>query len=157
MALATQRCLHLQAEGLGLPDLQFSDTRRLFGHRNQVSEALRKPPSYHGMGMSEDFWKLEPQGTGFSCFRRKIPWRRKRQPTTVFLPGKSHGQRSLWAPSPLSSCTGFPLVWNPLTHQSSPFPLISCSLQRQLNPFLLQTSPLRLASSTCPYIQHIIS
>ena len=26
---------------------------------------------------------------------RKIPWRRKWQPTPVFLPGKSHGQRSL--------------------------------------------------------------
>ena len=25
----------------------------------------------------------------------KIPWRRERQPTPVFLPGKSHGQRSL--------------------------------------------------------------
>ena len=25
----------------------------------------------------------------------KIPWRRGRQPTPVFLPGKSHGQRSL--------------------------------------------------------------
>ena len=25
----------------------------------------------------------------------KISWRRKRQPTPVFLPGKSHGQRSL--------------------------------------------------------------
>ena len=26
---------------------------------------------------------------------RKIPWRRARQPTAVFLPGKFHGQRSL--------------------------------------------------------------
>ena len=26
---------------------------------------------------------------------RKIPWRRKWQPPPVFLPGKSHGQRSL--------------------------------------------------------------
>ena len=26
---------------------------------------------------------------------RKIPWRRKWQPTPVFLPGKSHGQRRL--------------------------------------------------------------
>ena len=26
---------------------------------------------------------------------RKIPWRRKRQPTSVFLPGKAHGQGSL--------------------------------------------------------------
>ena len=25
----------------------------------------------------------------------KIPWRRKWQPTPVFLPGKSHGQRTL--------------------------------------------------------------
>ena len=26
---------------------------------------------------------------------RKIPWRRKWQPTPVFLPGESHGQRGL--------------------------------------------------------------
>ena len=25
----------------------------------------------------------------------KVPWSRKQQPTAVFLPGKSHGQRSL--------------------------------------------------------------
>ena len=32
----------------------------------------------------------------FMChpWLRKIPWRRKWQPTPVFLPGKSHGQRS---------------------------------------------------------------
>ena len=30
----------------------------------------------------------------------KIPWRRKRQPTPVFLPGKFHGQRSLAGYSP---------------------------------------------------------
>ena len=30
----------------------------------------------------------------------KIPWRRKWQPTPVFLPGKSHGQRSMMAYSP---------------------------------------------------------
>ena len=31
---------------------------------------------------------------------RKIPWRRKWQPTPVILPGKSHGQRSLVDYSP---------------------------------------------------------
>ena len=31
---------------------------------------------------------------------RKIPWRRKWQPTPVFLPGKSYGQRSLAGYSP---------------------------------------------------------
>ena len=32
---------------------------------------------------------------GFHPWIKKIPWRRKCQPTPVFLPGKSHGQRSL--------------------------------------------------------------
>ena len=47
---------------------------------------------------------------------RKIPWSRKWQPTAVFLPGKSHGQRrltsySLWGhkeldmAEQLSTCT----------------------------------------------------
>ena len=33
----------------------------------------------------------------FDTCVRKIPWRRKWQPTAVFLSGKSHGQRSLVA------------------------------------------------------------
>ena len=33
----------------------------------------------------------------------KIPWRRKWQPTPVFLPGESHGQRSLACYSPWGS------------------------------------------------------
>jgi len=32
---------------------------------------------------------------GFSPWAGKIPWRRKWQPILVFLPEKSHGQRSL--------------------------------------------------------------
>ena len=35
------------------------------------------------------------QETQFSPSVRKIPWRREWIPTPVFLPGKSHGQRSL--------------------------------------------------------------
>ena len=37
---------------------------------------------------------------GFNPWVRKIPWRRTQQPTPVFLPGKSHGQRSLAGYSP---------------------------------------------------------
>ena len=37
---------------------------------------------------------------GFDPWVRKIPWRRKWQPTPVLLPGKSHGQRSLVGYSP---------------------------------------------------------
>ena len=32
---------------------------------------------------------------GFDLWVRKITWRRKWQSTPVFLPGESHGQRSL--------------------------------------------------------------
>ena len=32
---------------------------------------------------------------GFNPWVGKIPWRRVWQPTPVFLPGESHGQRSL--------------------------------------------------------------
>ena len=37
---------------------------------------------------------------GFKPWVWKIPWRRKWQPTPVFLPGKFHGQRSLAGYSP---------------------------------------------------------
>ena len=37
---------------------------------------------------------------GFDLWVWKIPWRRKWQPTPVFLPGKSQGQRSLEGYSP---------------------------------------------------------
>ena len=37
----------------------------------------------------------------FNPWVRKIPWKRKWQPTLVFLPGKSHGQRSLVGYRPL--------------------------------------------------------
>ena len=36
----------------------------------------------------------------FNPWVRKIPWRRTWQPTLVFLPGQSHGQRSLVGYSP---------------------------------------------------------
>ena len=52
-------------------------------------------------------WWLSGKEFTYQCRRhafnpwvRKIPWRRKWQPTPVFLPGKSHGQRSLAGCSP---------------------------------------------------------
>jgi len=38
---------------------------------------------------------------GFDHWVGKIPWRRAWQPIPVFLPGKSHGQRSLVGYGPL--------------------------------------------------------
>ena len=43
---------------------------------------------------------------------REIPWRRKWQPTSIFLPGKSHGQRSLACYSPWVATVGHDLVTN---------------------------------------------
>ena len=38
------------------------------------------------------------RGHGFNLWAGKISWRRKWQPTPVYLPDKSHGQRSLAGP-----------------------------------------------------------
>ena len=38
---------------------------------------------------------LQCRRSGFDPWVGKIPWRRKWQPTPIFLPGESHGQRSL--------------------------------------------------------------
>ena len=45
----------------------------------------------------------------FNPWVRKIPWRRKWQPTPVFLPGESHGQRSLAGYSP-QSCNELDMI-----------------------------------------------
>ena len=46
----------------------------------------------------------------FNPWVRKISWRGKWQPTPVFLPGKSHGQRSLVGCSPWVTRVGHNLV-----------------------------------------------
>jgi len=43
---------------------------------------------------------LANTGCGFNPWVGKIPWRRAWQPSTVFLLGESHGQRSLVGYSP---------------------------------------------------------
>ena len=42
----------------------------------------------------------EMQRPGFHSWVGKIPWRRKWQPTSVFLSGEAHGQRNLAGYSP---------------------------------------------------------
>ena len=43
---------------------------------------------------------LQCRRPGFDPGVREIPWRRAWQPTPVFLPGESHGQRNLAGYSP---------------------------------------------------------
>ena len=48
------------------------------------------------------WWRIHPPSRkhGYDPWFGKVPWRRKWQHTPVFLPGKSHGQRSLEGYSP---------------------------------------------------------
>ena len=57
---------------------------------------------FYSMGLSGGFpGGSESKESAFNAgMVGKIPWRRKWQPTPVFLPGKSHGQRSLVGYSP---------------------------------------------------------
>ena len=48
-----------------------------------------------------EWYSLQCERPGFDPWAGKIPWRRTRQPTPVFLPGESHGQRSLLATVPM--------------------------------------------------------
>ena len=52
---------------------------------------------------------------GFNSWVRKIPWRRAWQPTLVFLPGESHGQRSLVGYSPQCRRVGHDWLTNTFT------------------------------------------
>ena len=68
----------------------------------------------------------------------KIPWRRKWQPTPVFLPGEFHGQRSLAGYSPQGhkeSDTTERLHW--LTHSTCHITCARCSCNRYLGESLL--------------------
>ena len=59
----------------------------------------------------------------------KIPWKRKWQPTPVFLPGKSHGQRSLMGYSPWGRRVGDD--WSDLAH--------TCTLIKRLNRGIMKS------------------
>ena len=93
---------------------------------NHLAVLLKGSPSFSGFGASKPPCSTYPTGLtcltrlsltlsqlpmqlrtclqcrrpGFDPWVRKIPWRRKWQPTPVFLPGESHGQRSLAGYSP---------------------------------------------------------
>ena len=68
--------------------------------RTPWTAAYQAPPSMgfsrqeYWSGLSIAFSSQRMRGR-FIPWVRKIPWRRKWQPTLVFLPGKSHGWRSL--------------------------------------------------------------
>ena len=79
-----------------------------------TAEPLGNPTYHQGPGEFDPYFStlVFPGGSevksiclqcgrpGFDPWVRNIPWRRKWQPTPVFLPGESHGRRSLVGYSP---------------------------------------------------------
>ena len=57
---------------------------------------------FHGSSGGKESACLQWRRPRFDPWARKIPWRRDWQPTPVFLPGESHGQRNLEGYSPQS-------------------------------------------------------
>ena len=80
----------VRCQGLGL----------LYRHKNIKSswETKREKSFLHSSDSEES--TCQCRRPGFNPWVWKIPWRGPWQPTPVFLPGESHGQRSLVGYSP---------------------------------------------------------
>ena len=91
-------------QGSNMQLLRPPQCRRIL-YRWATREALFIHASAHYWGLP---WWLSGKESSCQCRRhgfnpwvRGIPWRRKPQPSPVFLPGESHGKRSLEGYSPL--------------------------------------------------------
>ena len=69
-----------------LKDHQQQETEGKLQFLSMVGQLVKNPPAM--------------QETPVDSWVGKTPWRREQLSTPVFLPGKSHGQRSLADPSP---------------------------------------------------------
>ena len=67
--------------------------------------------------------RLQCRRPGFNPWVGKIPWRRAWQSTPVFLPGKSHGQRTLVGYSPWSHIESDITQWLTHTHTHTHTPI----------------------------------
>ena len=94
------------------------------------------PPRWHS-GKQSSCQCRRHRRRGFNPRVRKIPWRRKWQPTPMFLPGKLHGQRSLagYSHEVIKSWTqlkrlgGGGCCYSVAKSSPTPCDLMDCSLQ----------------------------
>ena len=91
----------------GSPDSRIKETwaacQPAVGHTLDT-RYLHTTTSFHASQVVQRLWAIICwcRRCRFDPWVRKILWRRKWQPTPVFLPGKSHGQKSLTSYSPWS-------------------------------------------------------
>ena len=80
---------------------------------------------------------------GFDPCIGKIPWRKAWQPTSVFLPGESHGQRSLVGYSPYGrkESDTTEVTQHAHTHATvqASYRTLNCSTQQQTSRSLLES------------------
>ena len=128
---------------------------------------------YHLLSQSACPCRRHQRGR-FDPWVRKIPWRRRWQPAPVFLPGKSHGERSLagycpWSPqrarplvtkqqqrnvSPLAKCLATP--WNTDSFSQ----VVSCTARRmpqQVQSNVGEALETQLKSLTCELLVNSLS
>ena len=74
---------------ISLRHVRSSGIARLYGRKKASQVALMEKNLSANAGDIRDLWA-----------GGRFPWGRKWQPTSVFLPGKSHGRRSLVGCSP---------------------------------------------------------
>ena len=79
----------------------------------------------------------------FNSWVKKIPWRRKWQPTPLFFPRKSHGQRSLLGCSPWGCIVGHDLVTTYMV-----LPSRWAAIKAELRQFFLRLSYIQYSLST---------
>ena len=95
------------------------------------------------------------QETWFNPWVRKVPWRRRWQPTSVFLPGEFHGQRSLAGYRPWGRKESDKTEW--LTHTYSWITLGKKQTGRECNPTHQRIIGLKLYwARPCPPEQELV-
>ena len=97
------RCCASNAGGTSLIPGQWTKSPHIAqcGKKKYIGKKERKKNKNEKPGTSDsERIHLQCRRPGFDPWVRKIPWRRDWQPTAVFLPGESHGQRSLVGYSP---------------------------------------------------------
>ena len=113
--------MYIWVHVLGSPTCYFhNNISHLSFVLNRYSSAQQTIKDYYTQGgaslMAQTVKNLPAmQETGFDPWVGKIPWRREWQPTTVFLPGEFHGQRSLVGHSPRSHGVGHDWATNTFT------------------------------------------
>ena len=86
------QCMKMKVKVKSLSCVQLFRTPWTAAHQAPPSMGFSRQEYWSGLSIAFSSQRMRGR---FIPWVRKIPWRRKWQPTLVFLPGKSHGWRSL--------------------------------------------------------------